>query len=289
VICSIRIERPVNDGADDMDGHGDWLGLTGRICVVTGAGGGIGGATAANLAAAGARVALLDKNAQTCTATAAALVAKGATAVAIACDTADSASVAAAAEKATAALGPCDVLVNNAGFLSPGALATLPLDAWTANIAVNLTGYFICAQTFGRSMLERRRGAIVHIASIAATNPQPWSGAYSVTKAGVAMLSRQLAAEWGSSGVRSNVVSPGLIRTPLSEAFYQHEETARRRAELVPAGRVGLPQDIADAVTWLASDRAAYVNGEEVIVDGGVTQTLMGLIPRPGFSRDTTR
>jgi NAD(P)-dependent dehydrogenase (short-subunit alcohol dehydrogenase family) len=267
----------------------DWLGLSGRVCVVTGAGGGIGSAIAASLAAAGASVALLDKNAETCAAATGALVDKGARAVAIPCDTSDPASVAAAGERLGTALGACDVLVNNAGFLSPGALATLPLEAWNANIAVNLTGYFLCAQTFGRAMLEQRRGAIVHIASIAATQPQPWSGAYSVTKAGVAMLSRQLAAEWGASGVRSNVVSPGLIRTPLSEAFYQHEETARRRAELVPVGRVGLPQDIADAVTWLASDRAAYVNGEEVIVDGGVTQTLMGLIPRPGFSRETAR
>jgi NAD(P)-dependent dehydrogenase (short-subunit alcohol dehydrogenase family) len=267
----------------------DWLGLSGRICVVTGAGGGIGAAVAASLASAGAAVALLDKNAETCAATTDALVDKGAKAVAIACDTSDPASVAAAGEQLSAALGPCDVLVNNAGFLSPGALATLPLEAWTANIAVNLTGYFLCAQTFGRVMIERRRGAIVHIASIAASNPQPWSGAYSVTKAGVAMLSRQLAAEWGSSGVRSNVVSPGLIRTPLSEAFYQHEETARRRAELVPVGRVGAPQDIAEAVVWLASDRSSYVNGEEIIVDGGVTQTLMGLIPRPGFTQSSTR
>lgn len=267
----------------------DWLGLSGRVCVVTGAGGGIGGAIAASFAAAGAAVALLDKNAETCAATTGALVGKGAKAVAIACDTSDPASITAACERATASLGPCDVLANNAGFLSPGALSGLALEAWNANIAVNLTGYFLCAQIFGRAMLERRRGAIVHIASIAATNPQPWSGAYSVTKAGVAMLSRQLAAEWGPSGVRSNVVSPGLIRTPLSEAFYQHEETAKRRAELVPVGRVGTPQDIAEVVVWLASDRAAYVNGEEIIVDGGVTQTFMGLVPRPGFTQAATR
>jgi NAD(P)-dependent dehydrogenase (short-subunit alcohol dehydrogenase family) len=266
-----------------------WLGLRARVCVVTGAGSGIGAAIAASLAAAGAAVALLDKNAAGCSATANALSAKGARTVAVTCDTSDPASVAAAGERVAATLGACDVLVNNAGFLIPGALASLSLQDWSANIAVNLTGYFLCAQTFGRVMLERRKGALVHIASIAATNPQPWSGAYSVTKAGVAMLSRQLAAEWGPSGVRSNVVSPGLIRTPLSEAFYQHNETAQRRAELVPVGRVGGPQDIADAVTWLASDRAAYVSGEEVIVDGGVTQTLMGMIPRPGFTAASTR
>jgi NAD(P)-dependent dehydrogenase (short-subunit alcohol dehydrogenase family) len=267
--------------------NNDWLGLSGRVCVVTGAGGGIGGAIASTFAAAGASVALLDSNIEGCKAAAEALTAKGTRAIAVACDTADPASVATACARVTSALGPCDVLANNAGILRPGALAELSLEAWNANIAVNLTGYFLCAQTFGRAMLERRSGAIVHIASIAATNPQPWSGAYSVTKAGVAMLSRQLAAEWGASGVRSNAVSPGLIRTPMSEAFYQHEETAKRRAELVPTGRVGTPQDIADAVVWLASARAAYVNGEEVIVDGGVTQTLMGLIPRPGFSAAT--
>ncbi|HJQ59197.1 MAG TPA: SDR family oxidoreductase [Vineibacter sp.] len=267
----------------------DWLGLAGKVCVVTGGGGGIGGAIAATFAAAGASVALLDRNAETCAANAKALTAKGAKAVAVGCDTSDPASVADACARVTSALGPADVLANNAGLLNPGALANLTLEAWNANIAVNLTGYFICAQAFGRAMLERKKGALVHIASIAATNPQPWSGAYSVTKAGVAMLSRQLAAEWGPLGVRSNVVSPGLIRTPMSEAFYQHNETAQRRAELVPVGRVGGPQDIADAVVWLSSERAAYVSGEEVIVDGGVTQTLMGLIPRPGFTAAATR
>src|SRR4029077_4738343 len=110
--------------------------------------------------------------------------------------------------------GACDVLVNNAGLLRAGALESLSLDEWNHVLSVNLTGYLLCAQAFGKQMLAARHGSMVHVASVAAHHPQPRSGAYSASKAGVAVLSRQLALEWGPSGIRSNVVSPGLIRTP---------------------------------------------------------------------------
>jgi len=261
----------------------DWLGLAGRVAIVTGAGGGIGSAIAAELAAAGAAVGLLDLDGAAAEKAAAGLRAQGAKAVAAACDTTDEAGIAAALAATRAALGDADILVNNAGILRPGALAELPIAQWNALMAVNLTGYFACAQAVRPQMLARGGGAIVHIASIAATNPQPRSGAYSPSKAAVAMLSRQLAAEWGAEGIRSNVVSPGLIRTPLSESFYQAPGVLERRSALVPAGRVGTPQDIADAVTFLASPRAAYVNGAELLVDGGLDQVMMGLVPRPGY------
>jgi NAD(P)-dependent dehydrogenase (short-subunit alcohol dehydrogenase family) len=132
-------------------------------------------------------------------------------------------------------------------------------------------------------MLERGRGSLVHVASIAGQHPQAFSGAYSVGKAGVAMLSRQLALEWGPSGIRSNVVSPGLVRTPMSEAFYNAPGVAERRAAIVPSRRVGAPADIAEVVVFLASDRAAYVTGQEIAVDGGFGQVLMSMVPRPGF------
>ena len=171
------------------------------------------------------------------------------------------------------------------GLLRPGSLATLPLDDWNLLLSVNLTGYLLCAQAFGKAMIERGRGAIVHTASIAGSEPQAFSGAYSVSKAGVLMLSRQLAVEWGPRGVRSNVLSPALVRTPMSEQFYQDATVLERREAAIPLGRVGTPEDMAQVVLFLASDRAGYVNGQEIIVGGGFEQMLMSLIPRPGFER----
>ena len=180
-------------------------------------------------------------------------------------------------------LGAADILVNNAGIVKAGSLDTVSLEDWNRVISVNLTGYLICAQAFGTAMRHRGRGAIVHTASIAGSQPQAHSGAYSVTKAGVRMLSRQLAYEWGPMGVRSNVVSPGLVRTPLSETFYQVPGVLERRSAVIPSRRICRPEDIADATTFLASDRASYINGDEIIVDGGLGQILMGQVPRPGF------
>ncbi|MBW6396492.1 glucose 1-dehydrogenase [Roseomonas sp. HJA6] len=261
----------------------DWLGLAGHVAIVTGAAGGIGSAIAVELAAAGAAVGVLDLDGAAAEMVAAGLRTKGARAVAAACNTTDEASVHAALEATRATLGDAAILVNNAGILRPGALADLPIAQWNALMAVNLTGYLACAQAVRPQMLARGGGAIVHIASIAATNPQPRSGAYSPSKAGVAMLSRQLALEWGPDGIRSNIVSPGFIRTPMSESFYQAPGILERREAIVPRRRVGKPQDIADAVTFLASPRASYVNGAELLVDGGLDQVMMELTPRPGF------
>jgi NAD(P)-dependent dehydrogenase (short-subunit alcohol dehydrogenase family) len=264
--------------------NAEWLGLQGRVCVVTGAGGGIGRAVAVAMAEAGAALVLLDKEEASCHATAAAVRAAGGKVVAQACDIANPESVA-AAERASRAIGPCDILVNNAGLLRPGSLATLALDDWNLLLSVNLTGYLLCAQAFGKAMIERGRGAIVHTASIAGSEPQGFSGAYSVSKAGVLMLSRQLAVEWGPHGVRSNVLSPALVRTPMSEQFYQDATVLERREAAIPLGRVGTPEDMAQVVLFLASDRAGYVNGQEIIVGGGFEHMLMSLIPRPGFER----
>jgi len=267
-----------------MDQNADWLGLKDRICVVTGAGSGIGRAVTLAMASAGASLVLLDKDLAKCEATAGALQPTGTRAVAVTCDIADPASVA-AAERASRAIGPCDILVNNAGMLLPGSLAMVSLEDWNQLLSVNLTGYLLCAQVFGKTMIERGRGAIVHTASIAGSNAQAFSGAYSVSKAGVLMLSRQLAVEWGPHGVRSNVLSPGLVRTPMSESFYQTPGVAERRAAAIPLGRVGTPEDMAQVVLFLASDRAGFVNGQEIIVDGGFEHMLMSLVPRPGFER----
>lgn len=132
-------------------------------------------------------------------------------------------------------------------------------------------------------MLEQGSGALVHIASISGRNPQGQSGSYSVGKAGVLMLSQQLALEWGPRGVRSNTVSPGLVRTPMTEAYYNVGDVAERRDKAVPIGRVAQPDDIAQVVMFLASKRAGYVNGADVTTDGGFELTLMSSVPRPGY------
>jgi len=264
----------------------DWLGLQGKICVVTGGGGGIGRATGVGFAEVGAAgVALLDNNLANAEISAEQVRATGARAIAVQCDIADAASVRAAADCVAADLGAVDVLVHNAGILRAGPLSTIAEAEWHALMNVNLTGYLLCAQAFGAVMRERGRGALVHIASIAATNPQPWSGAYSVSKAGVHMLSRQLAYEWGPHGVRSNVVSPAMVRTPMSESFYITPGVTEARSALAPLRAISASIDIANAVIFLASQRASYITGQEILVDGGVSHALMGLMPRPGFGQ----
>src|SRR5712691_8477664 len=261
----------------------DWLGLSGRVCVVTGGGGGIGRATAVSLAQAGARVAAIDLDERGLEVTHAELRKLGSECVVTRCDTSNVESATAASETIEKSLGPCGVLVNTAAILRPGALDTLSLAEWNSVLAVNLTGYFLCAQIFGRQMRNVGRGSIIHVASIAGGHAQGRSGAYSVSKAGVIMLSRQLAAEWGPQGIRSNVVSPGMVVTPMSQAFYDTPGVTERRSAVTPLKRIGMPQDIADAVLFLASDRSSYVNGDEITVDGGYVRTVMNLIPRPGF------
>ena len=261
----------------------DWLGLSGRVCVVTGGGGGIGRAVALSLARAGADVAAIDLDERGLEVTRTELLEISSGHVVMRCDTSNALSVAAASEAIEKSLGPCSVLVNTAAVLRPGGLDTLSLAEWNAVLSVNLTGYFLCAQTFGHQMRKAGRGSLVHVSSIAGSHAQGQSGAYSVSKAGVIMLSRQLASEWGPQGIRSNVVSPGMVITPMSQSFYDTPGVTERRTAVVPLRRIGMPQDIADAILFLASDRSSYVNGDEITVDGGYVRTVMNLIPRPGF------
>jgi glucose 1-dehydrogenase len=133
-------------------------------------------------------------------------------------------------------------------------------------------------------MLTAGRGSIIHIASISALHPQTRSGAYSASKAGILLLSKQLAAEWGPRGVRSNAICPGMIRTPLSAKFYEEPGFEAKRSAVTASRRIGEPVDIANPVVFLASDRSDYINGTEIIVDGGLDCMLMDMVPRPGFN-----
>lgn len=258
-------------------------GLTGKVVVLTGAAGGIGAAVARAFAASGARLALLDRDGESCAALLSEVTGAGCEAIVLECDVGDPASIAAAAEMVLQRLGPAEVLVNNAAMLKAGHLIDLPLEAWNSLLGVNLTGYFLCAQAFGRQMKANGGGVMVHTGSVAGNYPQPFSGAYSVAKAGVAMLSQLLAVELGGFGIRSNVVSPAMVLTPMSAGFYDDPEIRSRREAMVPSGRVGGPLDIAQAILWLASAQSSYVNGVDLPVDGALPANLLSFIPRPGY------
>jgi NAD(P)-dependent dehydrogenase (short-subunit alcohol dehydrogenase family) len=262
-----------------------WLALSGRVCVVTGAASGIGAEIARELSAAGAWVALADRDEAGAMAVASEIERYGARAIGVRCDVTDAVSVAAAADIIADKLGPCRVLVNSAGAVYSDALLQIRLEKWNQLLAVNLSGPLLCAQVFGRQMIGAGGGSMVHVASISGHIPQPYVGAYSVSKAALKMLSRLIAVELGENGVRSNVVSPAMVRTPMSEGIYKNQEVLRRREEIVPARRISGPRDVAEVVLFLVSDRASYVSGQDILVDGGLSQAWLGLIPRPGFEK----
>ncbi|MCZ4291570.1 SDR family NAD(P)-dependent oxidoreductase [Hoeflea alexandrii] len=263
--------------------QGDWLELDGRIAVVTGGGGGIGRAIAQSLARQGCQVAVIDLDLDNAEETVRQIRSAKGSAIACRADVTDPESVASAARKVAAELGNCDFLINNAALLRFGPLSSLSIADWTAVLNVNLTGYFICSQVFAAQMITKGGGSIVHISSIAGSHVQPTSGAYSVSKAGVAMLSKNLAQELGPRGIRSNVVSPAMVITPLSEVIYRDAVVRKKREEIVPVRRIGLPEDIANAVVFLTSSRSGYISGQEILCDGGWGTTLLQSVPRPGF------
>lgn len=229
--------------------------------VVTGAAQGIGAAIADRLTADGFDVVRLDLNAGDGV---------------IACDVSDHAAV----HRVAADVGPVDVLVNNAGIWLFSALEDTTPSDFERVVRVNLGGTFNCTQAFGRSMLDRG-GSIVNIVSIAAAAASPGVGSYSPSKSAVVALTRQTAVEWGPRGVRCNAVGPGLVPTPGASGVYHDAEVRRVRARAVPLRRLGEPGDVANVVGFLASPASAYVNGQVIYVDGGLTEALMTLIPRP--------
>jgi NAD(P)-dependent dehydrogenase (short-subunit alcohol dehydrogenase family) len=178
--------------------------------------------------------------------------------------------------------GPIDGLVNCAIAVRRGRLEDISDEYWDATLSVGLKATFVCSQIIGREMLVHRRGAIVNIASVSAWNPQPLLGSYSACKAGVIALTQQTALEWGSRGVRCNAVSPGHVRTQTSEAVYSIPELYAQRQRLVPVDRIGTPSDMGNAVAFLLSDEASYVNGINLTVDGGFTLGLVDNMPSVG-------
>ena len=262
----------------------DWLKLDGKVCVVTGAGSGIGASICELLCQEGARVAMLDRDEVAVNKIADSLRQRDGDVLPIVCDISLPGDVSSAAEKVLAHWKNCDVLVNNAGLLRSGSLSDVSLQDWQHVLNVNLTGYLLCSRAFVEPMKAAGHGSVVNIASISGLFPQSGSGAYSASKAGVLQMSRQMAVEWGPLGIRSNAICPGMIRTSLSAKFYEVPGFEAKRAAVTASRRVGEPNDIANVALFLASERSAYVNGAELVVDGGMQCMLMDMVPRPGFN-----
>jgi NAD(P)-dependent dehydrogenase (short-subunit alcohol dehydrogenase family) len=267
----------------------DWLGLHGRVCVVTGAGSGIGADTARELARAGAAVAVLDRDGAAAAAVASEIRSNGGHAIDVCADIGEPDSVFAAAKRVEQELGPCRVLVNNAAIRHREPLMEVSLEAWNRVLSVNLTGALVCTKAFAAQMIAAEHGgSLIHVASLIAHFPQGGSGPYCASKAAMITLSRTLTIELAAHRIRSNVVSPGQIRTPASEIVYQDPALAAARARAVPSGRVGKPEDLANVIAFLASDRSEYINAQEIVVDGGIGCTLMEANKRPLDLRPST-
>lgn len=181
-------------------------------------------------------------------------------------------------DQALAKGGDLNALVCVAGVSYAGQLSDLTLEDWDHTFNLNTRSVWLMAQS-ARDSLMRTRGSITAVASMSGLHPHPGLGAYSSAKAALIMLCRLLAQEWGPDGIRTNSVCPGMIRTPLTEGLYADEAVTRGREALVPVGRIGRPQDIGEAIAYLVSDAASYVNGIELVVDGGVSDHMLALIP----------
>ena len=248
-----------------------------RMALITGGGGDIGAAIGVRAAAAGYQVALLDQHGQRAADKAAAIPG----AIGLACNVTDEASVAAAFDAAQQRFGAIpDLVVNCAGTARFKPLIEQTLEDFRSVLDVNLVSAFVVGQLAARRMAGRGSGSIVNITSINGVTPAPNSGAYSASKAGLAKLTELMAVEWGPLGLRINAVAPGFIDAGLSAPFFANPVVRELRCAAVPSRRLGLSEDIAEAVIFLASDAASYINGHELVVDGGASRALLALLPR---------
>lgn len=180
--------------------------------------------------------------------------------------------------EAIARFGGLDGLVSNAGINRPGLLKDYAVEDWDALFAVNVRATWLLAKA-AHGALASARGAIVVTGSMSGSHAHAHLGAYGPSKAAVIMLMRVLAQEFGRDGIRVNAVSPGMVRTGMTEPVYKNPDLVAQRSELVPIGRVAAPEDIADAIAFLLGPDARYVNGHDLVVDGGVAGNFLGRLP----------
>ncbi|MGD9528601.1 SDR family NAD(P)-dependent oxidoreductase [Pseudonocardia sp.] len=246
--------------------------MAGRIALVTGGASGIGRASCARLRKDGYRLAVLDLDGE-----AAASVA-GADGLGLAADVGDEASVAAAVERVVAELGRIDLLFNNAGITgSPAATRCheTPVEEWDRVLATNLRGPFLLSHAVLPVMLRQGGGHVINLVSIAGMVASLGRCAYSASKGGALMLTKSIAADYAADGIRCNAVCPGWVHTPMTAWRLDDPELGPRATRTIPMGRVARPEEIAEAVAMLAAESLTYVTGLALVVDGGLTSTIV--------------
>jgi 2-deoxy-D-gluconate 3-dehydrogenase len=243
--------------------------LRGKRALVTGASRGLGKAMAEALAGAGADVVCATSRPGGASDTVAAVRALGREAWEVVADLSDRAAVGAMAADAERAAGQIDILVNNAGITRRRAAVDFTLEDWDVVLRTNLDATFLLCQHFGRSMIARKQGKIVNVASLLSFSGGITVPAYAASKHAVAGITKALANEWAQSGVQVNAIAPGYFRTDNTEALQHDTVRSEQIGVRIPAGRWGEPSDLAGAVVFLSSKASDYVNGHLLVVDGG--------------------
>ena len=247
--------------------------MNGKVALVTGGGSGIGQAAAVLFARGGAKVAVADRNSDGGAATVAQIEAEGGEGRFFATDVTDEDQVAGLVASTVSAFGRLDCAFNNAGITHPSRLFhELTLDQWDEMIAINLTSVFLCMKHEIIQMLAQDGGgAIVNTASGAAIIPAPGQPHYTAAKRGVLGLTTYAADELNNQGIRVNAICPGMIDTPMVASWRESSpEMAEAVVKMMPGGRLGAPEEVAEAAVWLCSDEARWVSGDTMVVDGGM-------------------
>lgn len=244
----------------------EFFGINGKIIIVTGASAGIGLAITELMCEFGATVVMVDKNPQ--------VVDQARTmageALGIYADLSDVAAIPSLVKQVVDRFGRVDVLVNNAGIGILEAAAEVKQESWDATLLVNLTAPYFLAQAAGHQMIAQGYGRIISISSQASVIALENHAAYCTSKAGLVIASKVMAAEWGKYGITVNTISPTVVETELGKRYWQGERATGMKAK-IPTGRFAMPDEIAAAVAYLASDKAAMITGENLIIDGGYT------------------
>ena len=247
--------------------------LPGKVAIITGGRRGIGKAIALALAEAGADIAICDRVVDDGELNAVAEEVKrlGRRSLAVGADITQKADVDNLVQKTVDEFGVIDILVNNAAMNIRAPLLELREDGWDKVIDTDLKGYYLCSQAVGKIMVKQKGGNIINIASTAAMGAAPEMGAYCVAKAGVVMLTKVLALELAQYQIRVNAIAPYLVKTKFSQPLWEDLKTLKKIESEIPLGRLAEPNDIVGSVLFLASDASAYITGQTIIVDGGLS------------------